>query len=407
MRHPQFNDHFPMEEYENRIRRIQEEMPKYGLDGVILSTQQNVDYTSGLLHQTWMPNFGESKQVVIISAEKGTEPILIMPDAIYGCMNTTAISDIRLFSTLTAICSVEDIVKGVHDLGLENGRIGIEISPTERMGFTLPLYEEIRTALQHVTFTDCTDFMYQVRMVKSPREIEKIRFASKVTCAAVLKAMDELHEGMSEAELAHIVALEMARVSGEAFTNRPWFVFVYADGRSPVAWDQLPSGYRFKKGDCIYVDTGYIYHGYGADMIRVASIGEPEPEKAKYYYAARDANMALISWLRPGITGDEVTKYHMDLLRKAGFARNVEIQERYNYIFEGHGIGLGIHEPPTLALGDTTVLKPGMTLSIEGNLFDDLPCSKAKIALKNEENVLITETGCELLSNIPNDIFVR
>ena len=95
-----------------------------------------------------------------------------------------------------------------------------------------------------------------------------------------------------------------------------------------------------------------------------------------------------------------------DELTAQGLGREVRIMQEFGGMYEGHGIGLSIHEPPVIKADSGEVLLEGMTLAIEGNVFDDLPLSRTKIALKNEENVLITQNGCKLLTTMPNDIYV-
>jgi Xaa-Pro aminopeptidase len=264
----------------------------------------------------------------------------------------------------------------------------------------------MKELMPKVCFTDCTELMYRVRKIKSPLEIEKIKKAVYITQKAYEYAIPQIKEGMSERELASLIARGMAENSDEGGARNPWFIFVYADGKDPAAWDGIPSSYQFRKGDCIYIDCGAVYHGYYSDFIRIASIGEPSEAKQRIYYGARNANMALIDRLEPGMKVSSMCGILAKELTGQGLGREVRIMQQFGGMYEGHGIGLSIHEPPVIKADSDEILFAGMTLAIEGNVFDDLPLNKTKIALKNEENVLITQDGCELLTTMPNDIYI-
>lgn len=406
MKEPLYNAYFPRMEYENRIRNIRNRLRAADVDAVFLTTQHNVEYSSGLLNGTWSHGFGEGNQFALITVDPDDEPILLVPEGMRGNAPTSAFSDIRITADLGFGENIRDIVNAFAEKKLLRGKIGMELHPGERCGLTIPFYRLLQQALPDVAWTDCTALMYAVRKVKSPLEIGKIRKAVEITSNAYETALSELRVGMSEKQLAHIIALEMARQSPDCVVKKPWFIYVHADGRSPIGWDGIPSDYAFKKGDCVYLDCGFIHQGYHADFIRVASLGTPDPEKAKIYYGARDANMALIRYMKPGMECRQLYRFLNDTMTELGFAAEVEQMKQFGFIYEGHSIGLSIHEPPVINATNTDVLEEGMVMSIEGNIFNKLPFTETTVALKNEENILIHKDGCEVLTTLSNDIWV-
>lgn len=137
--------------------------------------------------------------------------------------------------------------------------------------------------------------MKQVRKVKSEREIEKFRTACDITCEAFNAGLDYIAEGKSEKEIGHIIASEMVRLSPDVCVNHPWIIFVHASGRGPCAFDGIPSDYRFKRTDSVYIDGGFIFQGYGADIIRCAVIGQPSKNQERYYNASISSTIFLVS----------------------------------------------------------------------------------------------------------------
>ncbi len=405
MKKPDYNDYFPLEEYESRIKRIRNACAEAGLDALLLTTQPNVDYSSGFLHGTWSPSFGEGKTQVLITAEED-EPVLFAQAGLQALFSTSAIGDIRPQGDAnygTGPNAVYDVFK---EKGLLYAKVGIEMSKEDLMGLSYPLFSAMKELMPKASFSDCSEIMYSVREIKSFLEIEKIKKAVRITEKAYEYAIPQIKEGMSERELASLIARGMAMYSDEGGARNPWFIFVYTDGKNPAAWDGIPSSYRFKKGDCIYIDCGATYHGYYSDFIRIASIGEPSEDKQRIYYGARNANMALIKSLKPGMKVSTMCEILAQELGKQGLGTEVQLMQEFGGMYEGHGIGLSIHEPPVIKADSDSALREGMTLAIEGNVFDNLPLSRTRIALKNEENVLITKDGCDLLTTMPNDIYI-
>lgn len=406
MREPEYNGYFPLQEYRNRIDRIRKQLAAAGMEAIFLTTKNNVEYTSGFLNGTWVHGFGEGDQFVLITADAADEPMLFAPETLRGCLPTTALSDVRIAADLSFGGNITDIVNAFTEKGLTRAKVGIELSPHERSGLTLPFFKLLKQSLPGVAWTDCTSLMYAARKRKSPLEIAKIRKAIEITSHAYEVALQEVHEGMSEKQLAQVIAVEMAKASADCFIRNPWFIYVHADGKNPIGWDGIASDYRFRKGDCIYLDCGFNYHGYNADMIRVASIGKPDPAKARIYYGARDANMALISYMKPGMSCGHLYQFLNETMTNLGFGAEVARMKQFGFIYEGHGVGLSVHEPPVINDSSKELLEEGMVMAIEANIFNQLPFAATTVALKSEENILIREDGCELLTTLSNDIWV-
>lgn len=409
MKIPNFNHYFPLEEYEDRISRIRRGMAKEDMDAIILAGACNVDYTSGLLHNTFVHSFGEGKILVIIFADD-PEPILILSEGNYGVSSTTAISDIRFYSEKNN--TIETMLGLIKDefgkRRLLNGRIGIEINEVERMGFLPTFYKKLCGILSEGEICDCSKLLYNVRSIKSQLEMAKIREAVRITCTAVSDAFQQMHAGMQEQELAQLVAIRMAELNTNVCVNNPWFMFVTSDGHSPANWDSVSSEYRFKKGDMVFVDCGARYHGYTADMIRCASIGDPDPFKAKLYYDARNTNLEVINAIKPGMTCKEINQLKDNLLIDKGYATEVALMNEYGYVSEGHGIGLLIHEPPFMDGKSEEMIEENMALSFEGNLFYRVPFPTMQVSLKNEENFFVTANGNEIITedHFSSELFI-
>lgn len=409
MREPLNNGYFPLSEYQDRISRLRSLMADAGMDAILLSTESNVVYCTGLQDGYWIATMHDDSQLALISADPASEPILMLADSLEQTAWTSCISDVRVWSQFTggkSKGSIATVADAFIDLRLQKANVGCEIGPHDRPGMSLPFLHSLKTSLPGVSWEDSTDVLKKVRAIKSPLEVAKFRMACDITCNAFKLALDFARVGMSEKEVGQIIAMEMAKASPDVCVNHPWVIFVHSDGRGPSAYDGIPSEYRFKKGDTIYIDGGFIHQGYGADIIRCGVFGEPTDDQLAYYNASRDANMAAVHGAKPGMKGKELYRLWADKVCELGFEHSLKSQKAADWDFLGHGLGLAVHELPLLNSKCEDVLEPGMVLSIEGNVFDQFPFSKTRIALKNEDNVLITETGSEWLTPLENDLRV-
>jgi len=409
MKTPENNDHFPLAEYEMRLARLRRQMATDGLDALLLTTEPNIVYTTGFLNGYWICKNHDDAQFVLITADAAQDPILLLPCHLEQTARTSCVSDIRMWTQFDALKgngSVATVADTVRRCGLAEARIGTEIGPNDRLGISIPFLRSLEQSLPGVRWQDAGGVMGRVRVIKSALEIETVRTACKITCEAYKVGMDAIREGMSEKELGQIFALEIAKQSPDVCTIHPWFLFIHATGRGPSAYDNMPTSYRFRKGDCVYIDGGFNFHGYNADMIRCASIGPPSAETRRYYEANRKANMAAIEFMRPGVTCKEVYECFAEKVRELGFGRQIEQQHAANWKFLGHSWGLSVHEMPYLDGATEEVLQPGMIFSIEGNIFDKMPMSVTTQVLKNEENIVITKDGNEWLTPISNDLWI-
>ncbi len=408
MREPQNNDYFPLSEYQERIKRLRALMRGEGMQAVLVSAEPNVVYCTGSLNGYWVATMHDDAQIALISAEHD-EPILFIPDSLEQTAWTSCISDIRVWSQFTSgkgKGAVATIAEALAEYKLLEATVGLEIGPHDRPGLSLPFFEALKASVPKVSWEDSTNVMKQARQVKSVREIEKFRTACKITCDAFEAGLDSIKAGVSEKEIGHIIAMEMARMSPDACVIKPWIIFVHASGRGPCAFDGIPSDYRFQKGDSVYIDGGFIYQGYGADIIRCATIGSPSAEQERYYYASRDANMAALKSVRPGMRGKDLYEAWVQAAYDLGFRDSIENQRQADWDFLGHGLGLTVHELPLLSSTCDDEILPGMVMSLEGNVFDAFPFDKTQYALKNEENVLVTQQGHEWLSPLRNDMWI-
>ena len=409
MREPEFN-HFDLDEYRRRRAAAAARMQAAGLDALLVTTESNVRYLAGLLNQYWVANMHDDMQIALIPADDRIEPVLFLADHLAGGTGKTSwIDDVRVwsqFGTGKSSSPIQILVDTLVEKGLTSGRIGMEIGPGSVINMPLPRYAELRERLPRAELVDGGAVLAAVRARKSAAEIAYIREACRITCIAFDVGLRELRAGMSERELSHIIAEEALSHTDEGGLAGQWTIFVHG-GRGRLNWfDGIPGEYRFQAGDPVFLDGGVTYRSYCSDFIRIGSIGPLDPAHQRLFDANRLANMEAIKHVGPGVRIGDLSRIAFDVWRDCGCAKELDEQLDADYDFLGHGLGLGIHEPPLLWSGNDAELEEGMVLALEGMLVDQMPLDRSRIALGIEENVLVTPDGHEVLTPLDNRVRV-
>lgn len=154
----------------------------------------------------------------------------------------------------------------------------------------------------------------------------------------------------------------------------------------------LPDGTTVNPGDAILIDLVCPIDGYWCDMTRTVFYQQVSPSHRQLYEIVRAAQQAGIDFIRPGVCASEVDAVVRKVIVNAGYGDA--------YITRtGHGVGMTVHEPPAISADCDTVIQPGMVFSIEPGIY--LP---GDVGIRIEDLVLVTETGCEVLTQYPKEL---
>lgn len=396
MRQPEFAP-FPVDEYVARHQKAQHLMEERGIDALLVTAKENVVYFSGLQTIGW-----DSKHRplgVLIGRAPESPPMLVLPETLaHVARETSWIEELRPWGGWRYQDAAPDPIVGIQraiaELGLESGTIGLELGYGQRVGMSQADYLTLTSGLPNVSVVDGSDILWQLRMVKSPREVEALRKACAATTAAFEAGFAALREGMTERELAGIMFARMAEQTNE----RPGFMMVRSGPRKYGMVNVSPFTKPMANGELVVVDAGAVYKDYWADFMRMASIGKPTAEQRRFFDADLESQKAGVAAIKPGVTTGQVFDACYDVLVDLGFQEHAKLERI------GHGVGLDVHEPPSIGRGSTTVIEPGMVLTVEP-IFSDQPNYQiGNFAL--EDVVLVTETGHEVLSLFPKDLHI-
>ena len=382
---------FPVDEYTDRLNRIHDLMEDKRIDGLILSDPSNIAYVTGYRSYLTSSKFRPFLAVVALDGE----PVLILPNLEVGSGRKTSwCTDVRGWGAgLYADASDPfSLVKSVlAEKKIQQGRLALEMSIGQRLGMTLEQWEEVRICAPEAEWVNVAPVMWKARSRKSSREIEYIRTACRASDAGFSSVLNMAHEGVSELEIVKALAIGMI----EAGAEMPATLIISSgvdryDMINPYASDR-----RVEKGDQVIMDFGAWYQGYRSDITRFFYIGELSKQQRKFNEAIKGIFYDTLKAVKPGATAEEIDRAAYASIVTRGY-------EKYMMHRTGHALGLDVHELPSLGPGDQTILESGMVLAIEPGIYD------FEIgAWRIEDDILVTETGYEFLTNSSREIIVR
>lgn len=362
---------FAEQEYLDRYQRAYALMEREGLDALVISEKNNYWYFTGLI--SYQLDHLQRPQICFLP--KGGKPTLL----VYGNDKAKAkalpwAGEVRAYVDVPF--PQEMIADCLKEMGLGEAKLGFELGDDQRLGFPVNYLSRLTEALPKAQIKDGTTTLTQMRLIKSPREIEFMRKACDISVKAYDRCLPQLHPGMTRREIADRLYISM--IEEGAHPRHPGFLML----NSSTRYDDR----RYEKGDRMVADFGACYEGYYGDITRMAIFGQPTADHKKDHQTACDVIQLCFDSMQPGSPIDELSRVANRELLKRGY-QSVDSPKRI-----GHGIGLARAEPPSLNEVETELHRPGMILALEPKVRSD------KSAVHLEEDVLITGRGPEFLT---------
>jgi len=379
---------FPKAEIDDRCRRARAAMEHHGLDLLLLTGRENIVYFSGLSSMAWVQK-GVVPAVVLIAVDED-EPVMVLPDFWLGTAEkTTWFDDFVLHHSSHS--DPDDfanlVAQVVRDRGWANGRIGFEAGHEMLIGMPITQWETLRSALGDAHWVNAGEVIWDVRMIKSEAEIDRLRRSAVATNTAQERLRDHLRVGMSELEAGAFLRRAMIQDdAGEA--DRLFLNFRAGRDRYSMT-DTYPKDRPLARGDLLVVDAGIVLDNYASDTARVISIGEPSELHASVYRTVVEARARALATLRPGIAASDLYRAVRGAFDEAGLPAHIDMV--------GHGLGLDVHEPPMLSPINDTPIVENMVLCIEP--WVTLPDDQGVLVI--EDTFAVRSGGYEELT-LPN-----
>ncbi|MGK0466968.1 M24 family metallopeptidase [Clostridium sp.] len=394
-----FATNVPFQEFKNRRIHCQKEVNKRGLKGVMIWSRgggtwdryAGVDYFANHYQQRcYLPDHeplwsGRSHCVLMIPAVG--EPVLLVTTMEFR-KDLVAIEDVRYSTDFFSLIS-----ETAKELGMNQGEVGVMYEDV----LTWKIGKNMKEQMPELEMVPCDDILSDMRVIKSPREIEAIRKANEIGSEAVDIIMRNVAPGKTEAQ---VIGPAMDKIYSEGAVL--YFVVTSSGPNSDAVHSVDFPGYDsnriIQKGEMFKVDLIICYEGYICDFGRTTIVGmEPTVEQRKIIEAVVDSCEYVISLIKPGVTVKELCKAGDEFLLKTGVSLSSE-QNDENEIYAafpphwGHSIGM-TWERPWFINDEDVVLEENMYLAIEKGLYQP-----GMGTATYEQDLIVTKTGAEVLT---------
>ena len=246
----------------------------------------------------------------------------------------------------------------------------------------------IEAAFPGTAIVPAEPVLAHLRMTKDVGELAHMHQAVVLAERALAATLTALSPGMTEREVSSELVAQLARAGSDA--ELP-FSPTIASGPNAALPHAKVTERRLQRGDLLVVDWGATSRGYRSDLTRTFAIGDVEPEFKTIYDAVQAANAAAKAATRPGVTCASVDAAARRVITEAGYGACFTHRV-------GHGLGLEIHEEPSMHAANQPVLREGMTFTIEPGVY--LP---GRGGVRIEDDVVVTADGCESLTTFPRE----
>jgi Xaa-Pro aminopeptidase len=371
-----------IEEYGERLARTRRYMHEQQLELLLIVQPEQYNWLSG-----YEPTSTFFYQGLLVPA--GDQPLTLLCNKaeLALCDETCWVEDVRVLWTYED--QVARTLEVLAERQLTDGlkRLGINLSSY----YLKPSYAfALREALPGVEFVDITPGLDDLRLVKSPAEVDHLRLAAHIADLGVVAGINAIHEGVTDRDAMAAVQYAVFENGGQ-FPAYPGLV----DARGTL--HGTPTGRVLEPGDVVYLEVDGVARRYHCNISRSVIIGEPTPEIARMYSLVRETLDRATEALRPGARVAEIVElvaqchsgYEQNTWGRFGFSCEIT--------YPPHWIGA-----LSLMPGDEHVLEPGMVITMEPGLAY---YNGVTFGLGN--NVLVTDDGPEILNNVPTDLFVR
>ncbi|HUF45639.1 MAG TPA: Xaa-Pro peptidase family protein [Aestuariivirgaceae bacterium] len=377
---------FPINTYEERQARVLKRMDAAGLDALIVNFPDNINYLTGVdsLGFLWY-------QALVLSPRMARPWFVTRSAEEPPTWELSSVRDARFYDIASQdpLAIVADFLKG---LKLARGRIGIE--PTA-FTFSPAQYQHLRALLPQAKLEDATLIVAEERLIKTAAEIGFQRQAAEMADEGIKAGFAALRPGISEVEVAGIMAAALGRAGSEYAAISP----MIATGRRSSMTHAMPNRVAIAKGDVVIIELAGVCNRYHCVTMRTAVVGRPSGRVQDVALLLEEAFLAACDASRPGAPAGAPNRACNEVLDRLDLSRT-----RVHRI----GYSLGIAYPPTwleaMILDDTDghELAPNMSFTIEPNLS----LYEEGFGIKLGDTVLCTERGCERLSGLPTGLTV-
>lgn len=349
---------------QQRISRLRQVLRQEGIHAFLVTRQEDVRYLSG---------FTGSAGSLLVSSGR---PLLITDFRYKLQARNETIGVSVLIQTTDFFTTLRDAAK----------RVSADRISFDETAITVAAQKKLKQ--QGFKLMGSQDLVGILRQRKDAHELRSIRLAIKRAEESFRELKKLIKPGITERELG----LKLEYLMRKRGSRKPAFDTIVASSANGAMPHASITNRRIKKGDLVTIDFGAEANGYFSDITRTVCVGRPTQRQHQIHGLVLEAQAAAIRSIRPGITCKSIDDAARSIIQKAGHAKHFGHGT-------GHGIGLMVHEGPSISRLSKDRVEPGMVFSVEPGVY--LP---GWGGVRIEDLVLVTDTGAKVLTTLPREL---
>ena len=349
-----------------RISKLRRSFKRLGVDAALVTNVPNVTYLTGFT--------GDDSAVLVARDEA-----ILITDGRYTEQAEGETRGLEIFQRK----------KGLMEAAGKNAaRLKARALGVEAQAMTLAQHKDLRKHCGRTRTVALGPVVEEQRQVKDADETKRIKRAIRVAEEAFELIRASLRPGQSEREIAARLEAAMRDLGAEA----PSFPTIVAINERTSLPHAQPTDRTLRSGDAVLFDWGARVNGYCSDLTRMLFVDTITPFYARIYDQVCQAQQKALIAIKAGLTTDTIDRAARDFLKS---------KRRGKHFSHGlgHGIGLEIHERPSVSARAATALKPGMIFTVEPGVY--LP---GRGGVRIEDDVLVRKDGCDVLTSLPKSL---
>jgi Xaa-Pro aminopeptidase len=350
-------------------------LAKTGIDALLVTPGPDLRYLTGY-------DAVALERLTCLIVRASGEPVLVAPELEVSAAEASPLGQLGVpihgwVETDNPYHLVASLVPDASGVALSNSMAALAVL-------------NLREAMPAVRQVLAGDILRELRMIKSPAEIDQLRHAGRAIDRVHEQVPELLRPGRTEREVGEDIAEAILAVGHETVD----FVIV-ASGPNAASPHHDVSDRRLQAGDVVVVDIGgSLPSGYCSDSTRTYAIGHAPSDFLAYYSVLQSAQQRAVDAVRPGVAAEAVDAAARDVISAAGYG------DRFIHR-TGHGIGLETHEEPYIVQGNAEQLRTGMAFSVEPGIY-----FKGEHGARIEDIVVVTADGVESLNSTTRDLVI-
>lgn len=358
-------------------QKLQAVLSEFALDALLISSVSNITYLTGY------SNFSKDEREAFLLATKSK--LLLFTDARY----TYEVQKILGKNSVIEVNATFPMVKAIKHVSDQHKLLKIGF---EEQDLTVSEYKRFKKSLSRLKPIN----LRNLRITKSSEEIKKIQTACALGDKTFTHILSKLKPGIAEKEIATEIECFIQK-NGADISFKP----IVAFGANASIPHHQTNDQRLKTNSCILLDFGVKKENYCSDMTRTVFIGKATQEEKRTYQTVLDAQKCAIDFLNTKYQIQNTSRRIVKTSDVDRVARECISSQGYSTIPHsvGHGIGIDVHEAPTLSPNSKDVLSNDMVFSIEPGIYIN-----GKMGIRIEDLVVLTNRGPKLLTHSPSKL---